>query len=439
MSVDLLAEFGPSSKSKSAGPLVTSKSDQNQQSPELSTSINRSHNLANDSTDPLSGLRRCLSSLQVGGTAVDILADATAEDALDDDWGEFEGAETTPNDDQYLNLVEAGIQSSMNQNSAWEKAKSSHHADPTESLLLKDTISVSVKKPVDHIKQYHDTLADFRSVSLKNPGTVDQVEPLQRVYDDWGNFVHAPNEAPLQLEHQVNQLAEIQNTIPKKVAHIATEKPNKTRGQASEVRPTNIPPPSILLQLFPPTLNDFHKKLTTEKNTAEENISAAESALRLVSMLKVAARVITGRSLRWKRDTILNQSTKIGPARSGKSGGMKLSSVSRNESAREEQEVVEVIEVWRRHAALFNSVTVSVGKRPFPITADKARVITAAPSQGGLTAPHPCAICGLKRDERLAKVDEDVEDSFGDWWIDYWGHVDCKRFWEESSNSLHQR
>ena len=434
MSVDLLAEFGPcSSKSKSAGrPLVTSTSDQNQQSPELSTSNNRSHNLANDSTDPLSGLRRRLSSLQVGGTAVDILVDATTGDALDDDWGEFEGAETTPDDDQYLNLVEAGIKSSMNQNSAWEKARSSHHANPTESLFLKDTMSVAEKKPIDHIKQYH---ADFRPVSLENP-TVDQVEPSQGVYGDWGNFVHTPNEAPL---HQVNQLAEIQHTIPKTVAHIATEKPNKTRGQASEVRPTNIPPPSILLQLFPPMLDDFHKKLTKEKNTTEGNISAAESALRLVSMLKAAARVITGRSLRWKRDTILNQSTKIGPARSGKSGGMKLSSVSRNESTREEQEVAEVIDVWRRHAALFNSVIVSAGKRPFPITADKARVITATPSQGGLTAPHPCAICGLKRDERLAKVDEDVEDSFGDWWIDYWGHADCKRFWEESSNSLHQR
>ncbi|OXV07807.1 hypothetical protein Egran_04427 [Elaphomyces granulatus] len=435
MSVDLLAEFGPGSKSistteayassKSSAITSTTTSDQNQQSSEPPTSINKSYNLANDFTDPLSGLTRRLSSRV--GQAVDVLqlVDATAEDAIDDDWGEFECAETNPKKDQYLNLVEVGIQSSVNQNSASERAKSGYHADPTESLLLKDRVSFAEKKPVE--PSSGDSTID----------PVASIRPLQEIYDDWGNFAHAPDEAPPQLE----QLAKSQNTTSKTIACLPTEEPSKARGQASDaqVRPTNIPPPSVLLQLFPPRLGGFYEKLTTENNTAEGNTSVTESALRLVSMLKVTARVITGRSLRWKRDNILNQSTKIGPARSGKSGGMKLSSVSKNETVREEQEVMEVVEVWRRHAALFNRVILSAGKRPFPVTADKARVTTASPSQGALTAIHPCAICGLKRDERLAKVDEDIEDSFGDWWIDYWGHADCKRFWDESSKLLHQR
>lgn len=153
MSVDLLAEFGPGSKSVSTTEAYksaitsTTTSDQNQQSSKLPTSINKSYNLANDFTDPLSGLTRRLSS-QVG-QAVDVLqlVDATAEDAIDDDWGEFECAETNPEKDQYLNLVEVGIQSSVNQNSASEKAKSGYHAGPTESLLLKDR--VAEKKPVE--------------------------------------------------------------------------------------------------------------------------------------------------------------------------------------------------------------------------------------------------------------------------------------------------
>lgn len=130
---------------------------------------------------------------------------------------------------------------------------------------------------------------------------------------------------------------------------------------------------------------------------------------------------------------------KIGPAQSGKSSGMKLSSVSRAESIKEEQEAVGLIEAWRHHASAFNSILQSCGERPVPIISDKIRIGSATAEQGALKASHACALCGLKRDERLPKVDDDAQDSFGDWWFEHWGHTDCKWFWEEHSDKLHRR
>lgn len=42
-----------------------------------------------------------------------------------------------------------------------------------------------------------------------------------------------------------------------------------------------------------------------------------------------------------------------------------------------------------------------------------------------------CIICGLKREECVGKVDFEVEDSFGEWWVEYWGYRVCKNFWIE--------
>jgi len=35
----------------------------------------------------------------------------------------------------------------------------------------------------------------------------------------------------------------------------------------------------------------------------------------------------------------------------------------------------------------------------------------------------------LKRDERVARVEFGVEDSFGEWWVEHWGHRTCRNFW----------
>jgi hypothetical protein len=60
--------------------------------------------------------------------------------------------------------------------------------------------------------------------------------------------------------------------------------------------------------------------------------------------------------------------------------------------------------------------------------------------EGAIKASHPCALCALKRDERILRVDEgDVNDSFGEWWTEHWGHTGCRIFWERNKDLLLQR
>lgn len=118
---------------------------------------------------------------------------------------------------------------------------------------------------------------------------------------------------------------------------------------------------------------------------------------------------------------------------------MKLSTVNKNEDIKEQQQAVDVIGLWRDRAAVFSSVVQASGQKPVPVITNTIRAITASAEQGALKAPHACALCGLKRDERLPRVDEGVEDSFGEWWTDHWGHTDCRDFWESHSKLLDQR
>lgn len=121
---------------------------------------------------------------------------------------------------------------------------------------------------------------------------------------------------------------------------------------------------------------------------------------------------------------------------------MKLNAVNKHEDVKEEQDAADVLALWRERAALFNAVVQSAGLRPIPAVAGPAalKVITAKSGQGALKAAHACALCALKRDERVLRVDEeDVQDSFGEWWTDHWGHTGCRLFWEANHGMLGQR
>lgn len=121
---------------------------------------------------------------------------------------------------------------------------------------------------------------------------------------------------------------------------------------------------------------------------------------------------------------------------------MKLSAVNKHEDVKEEQDAVDVLGLWRERAALFNAVVQTAGLRPIPTVPGPAalKVVVAKSGQGALKAPHACALCALKRDERVLRVDEeDVQDSFGEWWTEHWGHTGCRLFWEEFHGMLGQR
>ena len=205
----------------------------------------------------------------------------------------------------------------------------------------------------------------------------------------------------------------------------------KSARESKEVITINIPPPVILLQMLPKVFTSLANEIH-----AQQPVQASGSIIRAYV---IASRLIAGRTLRWKRDKILSQSTKIGPAVGGKGGGMKLVAIDKSENLKEEREVADVIQAWERHAHLFNSTISKAGNRRSLMTLSSKLRPRSVSGAGVLTSQHACALCGLKRDERLLEADIEVDDTFGEFWVEYWGHSECKDFWQQSLGFLPQR
>lgn len=211
--------------------------------------------------------------------------------------------------------------------------------------------------------------------------------------------------------------------------------------------PSNIPPPSILLPLIANVLGSLPARLKTVTSAQRLDQPSTPSEIRaLLSSIRAAARILAGRKLRWKRDNQLSQSMKIGPAHSGKAGGMKLVGVDKAESRREDQEAAETLQIWKQQVGPLRSTIATLnGQRSanerfkIPEIADNMPTRQGKPSEGMVTAPKCCFLCGIRRDERVAKVDVDVEDSFGEFWVEHWGHIDCVDFWKNHKDILQQR
>lgn len=201
---------------------------------------------------------------------------------------------------------------------------------------------------------------------------------------------------------------------------------------ADELPPTNVPPPAVLLSLIPPLFTDAQKKffrpLASKTPTARSQILSDKKALLFLQgyilLATVAGRIIAGRKLRWKRDNLLSQGMRIGPASSRGTSGMKLTGIDRGEAAKEDRETVDVVRVWREQLGKVRSAVVGANSTASPPVSgipelqETMAVRTVKESEGGIRAPRQCALCGLKREERVHKVDFLVEDSFGEWWID---------------------
>jgi len=411
----------------------------------------------------------------------DAAFDAPASDA-EDDWGEFEGPESS---NQHATLSTAPQQSTTPSS----RSQPNQEASPTSGTIdLLDSLSLqdpppSVKQPAKAAEKKHPPKAskrqtestwdddsfgdwgDFTDAPASQPqlGFLDKkTKPSPKpspkpptkqstkskspastwdddAFDDWGDFTDGPSAKPAFKSKPTP-------TPPT----VASPSPNSfvsgTPAPAANVRPTNIPPPSVLLELFLDVFENLHQEATLAKSRLRSSTSpstdVSTTASNIHNATQSAARVIAGRSLRWKRDTILSQSMRIGPARSGKVGGMKLNSVNKQENIKEEQDAVDVLVAWRERAAIFNTVLQGVGQRPIPTVPDPSalKVVMARADQGALKASHPCALCSLKRDERVLRVDEqNVQDSFGEWWTEHWGHTPCRQFWEANRHLLGQR
>ena len=493
MSADLLAEFGqgPVPASGSSGQQNQKSAffdDLNQENsdffgaPASASQHNRAadpipktvgnHSAAQNPWESHSQPKFDLPLHQNSDVLFDAAFDTPASDA-DDDWGEFEGPESTSQ--------QASRPTTPSQQSSIATFPKSQPSQPRQDAFgtsgtvnMLDSLSISDKTPTlnqetkvppnkQHSKSNNqiqptwddDSFGDwgeFADVPASKPrpkGSGKKGKPPVKssnppastwdddAFDDWGDFTDGPSAPPAPKSNPISPT--VTSLAPRSFV-------SGSSASSPIVRPTNIPPPSVLLELFLDVFEHLQKEATLVKSQLRSspsnttNLSAIASNIH--NALESAARVIAGRTLRWKRDTILSQSMRIGPARSGKAGGMKLNSVNKHENIKEEQDAVNVLSLWRERAAVFNAVLQAAGQRPIPAVPDPSalKVTVARSDQGALKATHSCALCALKRDERVLRVDEsDVQDSFGEWWTEHWGHTHCRQFWETNQHLLRQR
>ncbi|KAL8668369.1 MAG: hypothetical protein Q9168_007002 [Polycauliona sp. 1 TL-2023] len=240
-------------------------------------------------------------------------------------------------------------------------------------------------------------------------------------------------------------------TGPARVDQVAATTPKTSNEPTAGTAPSNIPPPSVLLSIIITIINRLAEEIRDIVSSMSTSLmnndhATSDSILEILQdklgTASTAARILAGRKLRWKRDTHLAQRMSIGPANAGKTGGMKLTGVDRTETRREGQEAAEVVRLWRQQAGSIKGQLAKINAQQSEVRfawldlSDSMPIRVAKLGEGGLAAPKCCFLCGLKRDERVSRVDVNVEDSFGEWWVDHWGHVDCIRFWEENKVSL---
>ncbi|KAK5108728.1 hypothetical protein LTR62_007875 [Meristemomyces frigidus] len=284
--------------------------------------------------------------------------------------------------------------------------------------------------PIRPMTEYARTL-HHQNMIARRPSPVLVQDVAGEDNDEWDDFEEAPT----------TSTASAVPSITSRIVSVTAIQHSKSpkRNPLPHLPPPNIPPPSVLLSLFPallsPPLNPNPNSLHT-----------------LLSHATALAHIIAGRKLRWKRDVHLSQSMRIGPsASSGGSGkgGMKLTGVDRGEIAKEDREVLECLRVWKGQVGKLRSAVAAAnaalparqGWLPaVPELAEQLTIRTLKVSEGGFTAPAACALCGLRREERVVKVDVAVEDSFGEWWIEGANmHVVCAEFWGEYEGRLRGR
>ena len=276
---------------------------------------------------------------------------------------------------------------------------------------------------------------------------VDSSAPHGLPDDEWGDFADLPPETPPVPKVDSG----LEGSWGWDAVEVGETKPESALG-TDLPPPTNVPPPSVLLALFPSIFDlpqsALFKPVANQSFSLKNRIMSDPSTIEFLRayllLACVAAHIISGRKLRWKRDTFLSQAMSIGPAAAGGKGGMKLAGVDKTEVTKEDREAAEVARTWKdqlgrlRSAVAAANSSIQDPSKHLTIPDVREGMHTKA-QEGGLTAPKPCLVCGLKREERVNKVDVDVEDSFGEWWVEHWGHRTCKNFWLEQQTKLNQR
>lgn len=349
-------------------------------------------------------------------------------DIEDDDFGDFEDPGTK--DCTNAENLQATHISAYKEDKRGNFEDQAVFFDADQIITKQHERSSRAQIPLEHIGNTKDILRDTTVAMESSPinAVVDEAG-----FDDWPETSQdpiIPMEAP---------------TSKKFVETLTREKTIRPAGCGPS--PSNVPPPSILLPLVTTTFRSLAsdvKMVVSSGFDLSDHSSPLDQAKiyqvkDAIATARAGARIIAGRKLRWKRDTLLSQSMKIGPA-NGKAGGMKLVGVDKNEIRREDAEAAEAVRGWKLQVGgLRSAIATSNLEIAVPDIVELMPVRTMKASEGAVTAPKCCFLCGIKRDERVAKVDINVEDSFGEWWTEHWGHVDCTSFWTDHKASLSQR
>ncbi|KUI65433.1 hypothetical protein VM1G_00280 [Cytospora mali] len=278
--------------------------------------------------------------------------------------------------------------------------------------------------------------------------------------DDWDSFADFPADVPSATAEDPSADSSGWDwdavDAPQPTPKPSAPKPVQRKVSGPEIigpPPTNIPPPSILLSIFPELLEEAETKLykptAKQPQAVKDRIYADPATLSYLKgyivLASVAARILSGRKLRWHRDKFLSQGMSISAA--GSKGGMKLAGLDKAQTARENREAADVVGVWRDHVGKLKTAVAqaNIGMQKQPVKMEPLKVpeindhMAVTTAKVVPTAPKACVVCGLKREERVKGVDFEVEDSFGEWWIDHWGHRACRNFWLRNEERLRSR
>jgi hypothetical protein len=352
-----------------------------------------------------------------------------AEDDFDDDFGDFEGtgsAIITPapapapasSSSALVDLL--GDLSVSQPKPSVSSLRDSHAIDATQK-----TTSTARKSPIGGFGNVH---------KAKQPSTASKAAESSDVdgwdtFDDWEASI--PTKAPSKTTKKPT-LTKVAAPAHTSSAPAPILSPIVNDPQPGELPPTNVPPPGVLLSLFPALFAEAQEKLfkpMASQPLPMRNKLLAEPATiaylqGYLMLANVAAHIIAGRKLRWKRDQHLSQGMRIGPASSRATSGMKLTGIDKGENLKEEREASDVVRVWKDQIGRLRHVVSGANQiqagtlGSVPDIQEMMPVRALKQSEGGVPARQPCMMCGLKRDERVTAGDVSVEDSFGEWWVD---------------------
>lgn len=371
-----------------------------------------------------------------------------SENGSDDEFGDFEAvvsAKPQPAAQTARHVAPPAMDLLLLDNDPKPTSQSSVTSQATKTASV--NVSFGATKPGQH--QHSRGPSNSRPLSSTARKTAPKPTAVAKPVvenddaDEWGDW------DDLSPKPQVNSVpseskAQADSWDWDAVSNSNSPMPGKTAA-ADEPPPVNVPPPSVLLSAFPALLNsgsDFFKPISGSNTSLKQRVlsdpKASEFLRGYVLLAVTAGRIIAGRKQRWHRDKILAKSMSLSAAGSK---GMKLAGVDKTQSAREDREAADVTAVWRENVGRLRSAVTaanSAGQAPLKVP-ELSDTLTIQTAKQAPTAPKPCVICGLKREERVAKVDHEVEDSFGEWWVDHWGHRACKNFWIQHEVTLRQR